>query len=47
MDRSPVVTTNSVHSILHGAVSKQVYLTQYRLMAERHWRAWLATQKTE
>src|SRR6266542_1829892 len=38
MDRSRVATINSVYSILHGAVSKQIYLTQYGLMAERHWR---------
>jgi hypothetical protein len=39
MDRSRrVATINSVYSISHGAVSKQIYLTQYGLMAERHWR---------
>jgi hypothetical protein len=38
MDRSRVATINSVYSISHGTVSKQIYLTQYGLMAERHWR---------
>ena len=38
MDRSRVATINSVYSISHEAVSKQIYLTQYGLMAERHWR---------
>jgi len=38
MERSRVATINSAYSILHGAVSKQIYLTQYGLMAERHWR---------
>ena len=38
MDRSRVATINLVYSISHGAVSKQIYLTQYGLMAERHWR---------
>ena len=38
MDRSRVATINSAYSILHGIVSKEVYLTQYGLMAERHWR---------
>ena len=38
MDRSRVATINSACSILHGAVSEQIYLTQYGLMAERHWR---------
>ena len=37
-ERSRVATINSVYSISHGAVSKQIYLTQYGLMAERHWR---------
>jgi len=38
MDRSRVATINSISSISHGAVRKQIYLTQYGLMAERHWR---------
>jgi hypothetical protein len=38
MDRSRVATINSVYSISHATVSKQIYLTQYGLMAERHWR---------
>ena len=39
MDRSRrVATINSIYSISHGPVSKQIYLTQYGLMAERHWR---------
>jgi hypothetical protein len=37
-ERSRVATINLVYSILHGVVSKQIYLTQYGLMAERHWR---------
>ena len=38
MDRSRVATINLTYSISHGVVSKQIYLTQYGLMAERHWR---------
>src|SRR6266487_6021770 len=38
MDRSRVATINLTYSILHGTVSQQIYLTQYGLMAERHWR---------
>jgi hypothetical protein len=38
MDRSRVATINSVYSILHETVSKQIYLTQYGLIAERDWR---------
>jgi hypothetical protein len=37
-DRSRVATINLAYSISHEAVSKQIYLTQYGLMAERHWR---------
>ena len=37
-ERSRVATINLTYSISHGAVSKQIYLTQYGLMAERHWR---------
>jgi hypothetical protein len=38
MDRSRVATINSAYSISHEPVSKQIYLTQYGLMAEHHWR---------
>lgn len=38
MDRSRVATINSIYSISRGVVSNQIYLTQYGLMAERHWR---------
>lgn len=38
MERSRTATINSVSSILYRAVSEKVYLTQYGLMAERHWR---------
>jgi hypothetical protein len=38
MDKSRVATINSVYSISHEPVSKQIYLTQYGLIAERHWR---------
>jgi hypothetical protein len=38
MDRSRVGTINLAYSISHEPVSKQIYLTQYGLMAERHWR---------
>ena len=38
MDKSRVATINLVYSTSHVAVSKQIYLTQYGLMAERHWR---------
>jgi len=38
MDKSRVATTNLAYSISHAAVSKRIYLTQYGLMAERHWR---------
>ena len=37
-ERSRVATINLAYSISHGVVSKQIYLTQYGLMAERHWR---------
>jgi hypothetical protein len=37
-DKSRVATINSAYSISHEPVSKQIYLTQYGLMAERHWR---------
>ena len=38
MERSRVATINLTYSISHGVVSDQIYLTQYGLMAERHWR---------
>jgi hypothetical protein len=38
MDRSRVATINLAYSISDEPVSKQIYLTQYGLMAERHWR---------
>ncbi len=38
MDRSRIATINSACSISHEPVNKQIYLTQYGLMAERHWR---------
>lgn len=38
MDRSRIATINSVYSISHEPVNNQIYLTQYGLMAERHWR---------
>jgi hypothetical protein len=38
MDRSRVATINLAYSISRGVVSNQIYLTQYGLMAERHWR---------
>ena len=38
MDKSRVATINLVYLSSHGVVSKQIYLTQYGLMAERHWR---------
>ena len=37
-DRSRVATINLAYSISRETVSKQIYLTQYGLMAERHWR---------
>ena len=37
-ERSQIATINLTYSILHAAVSKQIYLTQYGLMAEHHWR---------
>lgn len=35
---SRIATINSVYSILSRAVNEKIYLTQYGLMAERHWR---------
>jgi hypothetical protein len=38
MERSRVATINSASSTLYHPVSAKIYLTQYGLMAERHWR---------
>jgi hypothetical protein len=38
MERSRPTTTNSASLILSEPVSEKVYLTQYGLMAESHWR---------
>jgi hypothetical protein len=38
MERSRVATTNSIFSISFDLMSQPIYLTQYGLMAERHWR---------
>jgi hypothetical protein len=38
MERSQPATTNSISLILYRAMSEKNYLTQYGLMAERHWR---------
>jgi hypothetical protein len=38
MERSRVATINSAFLILPEPVSEKIYLTQYGLMAERHWR---------
>ena len=35
---SRLATINSAYLILYRAVSEKIYLTQYGLMAERHWR---------
>ena len=37
-ERSRVATINLTFSISHGVVSKEIYLTQYGIMADRHWR---------
>jgi hypothetical protein len=37
-ERSQTATINSVSLILYHVVSEKIYLTQYGLMAERHWR---------
>jgi hypothetical protein len=34
----PPATINLAYSISQEPVSEQIYLTQYGLMAERHWR---------
>src|ERR1700736_2508924 len=38
MERSRTATINSASLILFRAMSEKNYLTQYGLMAERHWR---------
>lgn len=38
MERSRVATINSAFLILPEPVSEKIQLTQYGLMAERHWR---------
>jgi hypothetical protein len=38
METSRIGTINSASSISHEHVSEKIYLTQYGLMAERHWR---------
>jgi hypothetical protein len=38
MERSQSATTNSAYSISPDHMSEKIYLTQYGLMAERHWR---------
>ena len=38
MERSRLATINSACSTLYRAMTEKVYLTQYGLMAERHWR---------
>jgi hypothetical protein len=43
MERSRVATINSAFLILPKPVSEKIYLTQYGLMAERHWREFRPT----
>ena len=38
MERSRVATINSIFLILPELVNEKIHLTQYGLMAERHWR---------
>lgn len=38
MGRSRIATINSASSILYRIVNAPIHLTQYGLMAERHWR---------
>ena len=38
MERSRQKTTNSISLILPEPVSEKIHLTQYGIMAERHWR---------
>lgn len=40
-ERSQPATINSISLILPELVSEKIYLTQYGLMAERHWREFL------
>lgn len=47
MGRSRTATINSGSSILYHAVSEKIYLTQYGLMAERHWREFLPNMVRE
>ena len=37
-ERSQIATIKTQYSLSHGVVSNQIYLTQYGMMAERHWR---------
>ncbi len=41
MERSRVATINSAFLILEPRMAQEIYLTQYGLMAERHWREFL------
>jgi hypothetical protein len=38
MEKSRPATTNSISLILPELMSEKIHLTQYGLMAERHWR---------
>ena len=38
MERSRIATINSISSTSYHGVSNKIHLTQYGLMAERHWR---------
>ena len=38
MEKSRIATINSAFLTLYRVVSEKIYLTQYGLMAERHWR---------
>lgn len=38
MEKSRTATINSTSSIFPGLMSQPIYLTQYGLMAEKHWR---------
>jgi hypothetical protein len=37
-ERSRLATINSAFLTLEGPMAKEIYLTQYGLMAKRHWR---------
>jgi len=41
MGKSRLATINSAFLILETQMAKEIYLTQYGLMAERHWREFL------